>query len=199
MRARGIEAISCDLVPADDGSNHHIVDDIRAVIKRQWAGAILFPDCTYLTVSGLHWNARDPERSAKTDAAIAFVEELWSHRIRIGRMAIENPVGCLSTRSTLGRPAQTIQPYEFGADASKRTCFWLHGLPILRGGVRHPGRQVEWPAGSGQFVERWGNQTDGGQNKLGPSPDRAKLRSETYPGIASAMAAQWGGADGRLL
>jgi hypothetical protein len=173
-------------VPADDGSSHHIIGDVREVIKEEWAGAILFPDCTYLTVSGLHWNKRRPERAAKTEQAIAFVEELWSHRDRIGSMAIENPVGCLSTRSTLGKPTQIIQPNWFGADASKATCLWLHNLPKL------------WPT-KGVLPRmingkpRWGNQTDSGQNKLPPSDDRARLRSETYPGVAEAIALQWAG------
>ncbi len=193
FRERGIPAISCDLFPADDGSNHHICDDIRVVIRRpEWTGAILFPDCTYLTVSGLHWNKRDPDREAKTVAAIEFVEGLWAHRHRIGRMAIENPVGCLSTRSELGKPSQSIQPNEHGADASKRTCLWLYKLRLITPTNRVPGRMVEWPRGSGKMVERWANQTDSGQNRLPPSADRAKKRAETYPGVAAAMAEFWG-------
>lgn len=147
----------------------------------------MFPDCTYLTVSGLHWNKRRPEREALTVAAIAFVEELWSHRHRIGRMALENPVGCLSTRSNLGKPAQIIQPWEFGDDASKATCLWLHGLPPLD---RNPKNFIS-PRYSSSGRPRWSNQTDSGQNKLPPSPDRAKLRSDTFPGVAAAMAKHW--------
>lgn len=190
FRSRGIPAISCDLHPADDGSSDHICDDIRTVIQRpEWTGAILFPDCTYLTVSGLHWNKRDPNREAKTVEAIRFVEGLWMHRHRIGRMAIENPVGCLSTRSVLGGASQSIQPYDHGADASKRTCLWLYNLPLIRPTKRAPGRLVEW---SGKTVERWANQTDSGQNRLPPSADRARQRAETYPGVAAAFADQWG-------
>jgi hypothetical protein len=155
-------------------------------------GAILFPDCTFLTVSGLHWNKRRHERAALTDQAIAFVEVLWAHRTRIGKMAIENPVGCLSTRSVLGKPSQVIQPWQFGDDASKATCLWLHGLPMLEPDMEKsfPPRIIEWPPESGKFRSRWGNQTDSGQNRLPPSPDRARLRSETYAGVAFAMA-QW--------
>jgi hypothetical protein len=190
MRARGVEAVSCDLVPADDGSNHHIVDDIQEVIKGAWGGAILFPDCTYLTSAGLHWNKRVDGREALTEAALNFVERLWAHRKRIGKMAIENPIGCLSTRSSLGKPSQIIQPNQFGDDASKATCLWLYGLRVLKPHNHFPPRIVEWPRGSDKLVKRWGNQTDSGQNKLPPSADRAKLRAETYPGVAEAMA-EW--------
>lgn len=90
---------------------------------------------------------------------------------------------------------QTIQPYHFGDDASKRTCLWFNGLLPLRIPAErdwHPGRMVEWPAGSGKMVRRWSNQTDGGQNKLAPSDDRWAERSRTYPGISRAMAENWG-------
>jgi hypothetical protein len=184
MRARGVDAWSCDLFPADDGSPHHIQGDVLEAIKGEWGGAIVFPDCTYLTVSGLHWNVRRPERSLKTDAAVAFVEELWAHRHRIGRMALENPRGCLPTRSSLGKPSQVIQPHQFGHDASKATCLWLYGLEAL---AINPANQVAPRIVGGR--PRWANQTDSGQNRLPPSPDRARLRSETYAGIAAAMTA----------
>lgn len=103
--------------------------------------------------------------------------------------SVENPIGRLST--LVRKPDQIIQPHQFGDDASKATCLWLHGLPKLRPSNPHPGRVVEWPPGSGKQVRRWGNQTDSGQNKLGPSDDRWKIRSATYPGIAEAMAQQW--------
>ncbi len=188
LRAVGLRAVSCDLVPADDGDSDHIIEDIQEAIKREWAGAILFPDCTYLTVSGLHRNCKSPERAQKTASAIAFVEALWAHRHRLRHLAIENPVGCLSTRSELGRPTQIVQPYQFGDDASKRTCFWIYGMSQLQPTTRVQGRIVEWPRGSGRMVERWDNQTDSGQNRVPPSPDRARLRSVTYPGIAAALA-----------
>lgn len=102
----------------------------------------------------------------------------------VPRIALENPVGCISTR--IRRPDQTIQPYQFGHDASKATCLWLKGLPRLQ-----PTCYVKPRVVGGR--RRWGNQCDSGQNKLGPSPDRWKLRSRTYQGIADAMADQWGG------
>jgi hypothetical protein len=102
----------------------------------------------------------------------------------IPRIAIENPVCIMS--SLWRKPDQVIQPWQFGHDASKATCLWLKGLPLLK-----PTQQVEPRMIDGG--KRWGNQTDSGQNRLGPSPDRWKIRSETYPGIAAAMADQWGG------
>jgi hypothetical protein len=106
----------------------------------------------------------------------------------ITRIAIENPVGRIGTAI---RPAdQYIQPYDFGDDASKRTGLWLCNLPPLRSTARVAGRLVT--SSNGRLVERWANQTDSGQNRQPPSPERWRLRSQTYPGIAAAMADQWG-------
>jgi hypothetical protein len=102
----------------------------------------------------------------------------------IQRIAIENPIGCISTR--IRKPNQTIQPYQFGHDASKATCLWLKNLPLLQ-----PTKFIEPRVVNGK--NRWANQTDSGQNRLPPSKDRWKIRSETYSGIADAMAIQWGG------
>lgn len=98
-------------------------------------------------------------------------------------LALENPVGCISTR--IRKPTQIIQPYQFGDDASKKTCLWLRNLPPLTPTKYIPPRMVNGKP-------RWANQTDSGQNKLGPSEDRWKERSRTYQGIADAMATQWG-------
>lgn len=145
---------------------------------------IAHPPCTYLSVSGLHWNKNNYERQQKTEAAIQFFRAMMN--VPIDKIAIENPVGCISTR--IRKPDQIIQPYEFGDDASKKTCLWLEGLPPL---VKDPSKRVQGRLVDGK--ERWANQTDSGQNKLGPSTDRWKLRSVTYQGIAEAMAEQWGG------
>lgn len=192
FRARGHDAWSCDLKPADDGSEFHIVCDLRGKLSAEWDLLIAHPDCRYLSGSGLHWNGRREGRAKLTEDALDFVRELLSAPIQ--KICIENPVGCISTRIT---PAdQYIQPYWFGDDASKKTGLWLKGLPLI---VPPPdifrcrGRVVEWPRGSGKMVERWSNQTDSGQNKLPPSANRSALRAETYPGIAQAMAEQWGG------
>lgn len=146
---------------------------------------VAHPPCTHLTVSGLHWNHKRPERAAKTVEDLAFVRLLLD--APIPRIALENPVGCISTQ--IRKPTQTIQPHDFGVDASKRTCLWLTNLPPLVPTGRLAGRMV---LHNGKLVERWANQTDSGQNRLGPSADRWALRSLTYPEIAHAMASQWG-------
>lgn len=196
LRAMGIDAWSCDLVAAEDGSEHHLIEDaVTAAYTRGWDALIAFPDCTYLTGSA-EWCYRDDvadrvkpgtltgaaRRQARMDAW-AFVLALWN--APIDHKAFENPVGALSR--LWRRPDQTIQPYEFGDDASKRTCLWIEGLPRLR---------KTGPLVAPRIVDgrpRWANQTDGGQNRLSPGPNRAMERARTYPGIADAMAKQWGG------
>lgn len=165
--------------------DYHTISDSR----KPWDAMLAFPDCTFLCGSGLHWNNRG-RGWEKTEAALDFVRLLLNSNIK--KVAIENPVGIIGTK--IRKASQTVQPYEFGDNASKRTCLWLKGLPSL---VKNPakritGRIVEWPRGSGKMVERWDNQTDSGQNKLPPSKKRASDRSRTYPGIAQAMADQWG-------
>lgn len=186
FRARGVDAVSCDLLPAEDGSPHHIQGDALAAMRsRDWSGFGFHPPCTFLTSAGLHWNGRG-RGWERTEQALAFVRELFA--LAGDRpYYLENPVGCISTR--IRRPSQSIQPYDFGEDASKRTCLWLQGFPLLRPTSRFPGRIVRRP--DGLEVERWANQTDSGQNRLAPSPDRWRERSRTYPGIARAMAEQW--------
>lgn len=120
---RGHDAWSCDLVPA---LGQHIQDDVLNVMDRDpWDIAIFHPDCTYVAVSGLHWNKRRPERAALTEQALEFVRKLMACKIK--KWAIENPIGCISTR--IRKPDQVIQPWQFGEDASKATCLWLNGLP----------------------------------------------------------------------
>lgn len=207
FRARGHNAWSCDLLDAEDGSEHHLQGDVRRVLEghgfgylfpfgtphpRQWDMLIGFPDCTYVCGSGLHWNKRRPERAQHTEDAVEFFR--WMLELPIPRIALENPVGCLSTR--IREPDQIFQPYHFGEDASKTTCLWLKGLPPLRPGRFHPPRLV---LDGGKIRERWGNQTDSGQNKLGPSDDRWKERARTYKGVAEAMADQWGDEPARAV
>lgn len=191
---RGHFAMSCDLLQSSNPRhpNLHIAGDVTPHLGLGWDCMIAFPPCTFLSSSGLHWN-KNPKSyrygGAQTEDALAFVRLLMG--APIPHIGVENPQGCIGTRI---RPAdQFIQPYDFGDDASKSTGLWLKNLPKLVAppGARFPGRIVEWPAGSGKLVERWSNQTDSGQNKLGPSDDRALLRSKTYPGIAEAMAEQW--------
>ena len=190
FRKRGHNAYSLDLLPAEyeDDGWHLQCDVFKAIEYNPWDLMIAHPPCTYLTVSGLHWNKKNPERQQKTEEAIEFFRRLLE--ADIPKICIENPVGCISTH--IRKPDQIIQPYEFGEDASKRTCLWLKGLAPLRidPDKRFGGRWVERVGRSP--VERWSNQTDSGQNRLGPSEDRWKLRSVTYQGIADAMAEQWG-------
>ncbi len=188
MRKQGVDAWSCDLLPADDGSPFHIQGDCRgAMCSRDWGGFGMHPDCTFLTVAGIHWNNRG-RGWERTHEALAFVRELMA-LAGDKPWYLENPVSIISTR--IRKPDQTIQPYDFNEDASKRTCLWLNRLPPLRPTGRVPGRMVEWPRGSGKMVERWANQTNSGQNKLPPSKDRWRERSRTYAGIAKAMSLQW--------
>jgi len=178
--ARGHDALSCDLLPTEKPGPHY-QGNVLDIIGSGWDLLIAHPPCTYLTSSGLHWNTRRPERAELTNEAVQFVLALAS--APIPRICIENPIGCLSTRYR--KPDQIIQPWQFGHDASKSTCLWLNGLMPLR-----PTEMIEPRIVNGK--KRWSNQTDSGQNKLGPSPDRWALRSLTYPGIADAMATQWG-------
>ena len=194
MRDVGVEAWSCDLEPAEDGSPFHIQGDALAAARfASWDMLIAFPDCTYLTGSA-EWCYRDDvadrvkpgtltgaARRVARVAAITFVVELMA--LPIKRKAIENPVGALST--AIRKPDQIIQPYQFGHDASKKTCLWLMNLPKLK-----PTGWVEPRMVNGR--PRWANQTDSGQNRLSPGANRAMDRARTYEGVAQAMADQWG-------
>lgn len=180
FRKRGHEAFSCDLLESEDNSPYHIQGDVLELLKEPWDLMIAHPPCTYLASSGLHWNHRVPGRAEKTEESLEFVRKLLGSGIP--RIALENPKGCISTR--IRKPDQTIQPYQFGDDASKSTCLWLVNLPLLVPTNYVPPRIVDGKP-------RWSNQTDSGQNKLTPSVDRWKERSRTYSGIAEAFANQW--------
>lgn len=197
---RGVPAWSCDLKPADDGSPFHIVGDMFDVIERVTFDLLIaHPPCTYLSSSGLHWNHRTPGRQEKTEAALRDVARVLNNPAKL--KCVENPTGCITTRIerrpdgyhivNKARPCfkirpQWVQPYEHGDDASKRTGLILDGLPALD---VDPAKRVPGRIANG--VERWSNQTDSGQNKLGPSEQRGAERSVTYPGIAAAMAEKW--------
>ena len=178
--AKGHDALSCDLLPTEKPGKHY-QGDIIDVLNDGWDLMIAHPPCTFLCSSGLHWNKKRPERAQMTLDALSFVRLLLD--APIPKIALENPIGAISTK--IRKPDQTIQPYQFGHDASKATCLWLKNLPPLR-----PTQYVEPRIIDGK--PRWGNQTDSGQNKLPPSKDRWKIRSETYQGIAEAKANQWG-------
>ena len=132
FRARGHNAWSCDLLPADDGSEFHFQEDVVRLLAMEvqpWDLMIAHPPCTYLCSSGLHWNRRTPGRQEETEKALGFVNLLLSCHW-IPKIALENPVGCISTR--IRKYDQLIQPWQFGDDASKKTCLWLKGLEPLR-------------------------------------------------------------------
>lgn len=178
----GHDAWSCDFLPSELPGQHY-QGDVMDMLSEKWDIAIFHPPCTYLSVSGLHWNGRVPGRAEKTEEALAFVRTLLN--ANVPHIALENPVSAISSR--IRKPDQIIQPHQFGHDASKKTCLWLKNLPKLTATGAVAPRLV---AGK----PRWANQTDSGQNKLTPSPDRWKERSKTYEGIASAMASQWSAA-----
>jgi len=199
----GHTVYTCDLLPARDGSPMHLQCDVWDVLAHCWAMAVLHPMCTYMTLSAA-WAFNDPDyeqwpihgyhqavkdstltgaarRRARADA-FANVERLLALPYPV---AMENPAPSFINKA-IRPPDQIVHPYQFGDDASKGTGLWLtHGLPPLV-----PTRYVAPRMVHGR--PRWGNQTDSGQNKLGPSDTRWLERSKTYPGIAAAMGDQWG-------
>lgn len=195
FRAKGHNAFSCDLKPCSGGhTSWHLQCDVFDAIKvLNWDIGIFFPDCTYLTCSA-EWAYKEPPYHQKIKAgtlvgkerkqarADAFEFFMALYNCGIPKIAIENPVGIMSTY--FRKPDQVIQPYQFGDDASKATCLWLKNLPMLQ----HT-QYIEPRIVNGK--QRWSNQTDTGQNRLTPSANRAELRSKTYSGIARAMADQW--------
>ena len=173
--ALGHDAISCDLEPTSNPGPHY-QGDVFDIIGGGYDMMIAFPPCTHIAVSGSrHFPAKIAD--GRQAAALEFVRRLMN--ADIPKIAIENPIGVIS--SAIRKPDQIIQPFQFGHPESKSTCLWLKGLPKLipTNILTKPDRGF------------WDNQTKSGQNKLTPSPDRWKLRSKTYLGIANAMAAQW--------
>lgn len=171
LRRVGVEAWSCDLLPADDGSPWHIQGDAREILSNRWDLLIAHPPCTRLCNSGVRWLAeRDlwAEMREACDLFLAFLNA------PIPRVAVENPVMHGHARAIIGRgPDFTVQPWQFGDGFVKRTCFWTKGLPPLRPTNIVSGREAA-------------------VHKATPGPDRWKVRSVTYPGIARAIAEQWG-------
>lgn len=184
--ARGHEAVSCDILPTEVPGPHYQCD-VLEVLNEEWDLMIAHPPCTYICSSGLHWNKKIPGREEKTNEALEFITTLWEAPIE--KVCIENPVGCINTRLAFMPKPQYIQPYDFGEDASKKTGLWRRNLPELKATEHIPGREVVY---NGRSYFRWSNQTDSGQNILGPSESRGLDRSRTYFGIAYAMATQWG-------
>ena len=163
--AKGHDAMSCDLLPSDKPGPHY-QGDVFDVINDGWDLMIAHPPCTHLAVSGARWFKDKVTEQAE---ALEFVRRLMN--VHIDRICIENPVSIISSR--IRKPDQTIQPWQFGHGETKRTCLWLKGLPKL----------VPTDIVDGRDQRIW---------KLPPSPDRWKIRSATFQGIADAMANQWG-------
>ncbi len=163
--AAGHDAVSCDLLETEVPGPHH-QGDVRDLLGDGWDLMVAHPPCTYLAYSGARWFAQRQQEQAD---AIAFVRELLA--APIPRIALENPAGVLTRH--IRRPDQVIEPYHYGHGERKATCLWLSGLPRLQPTNRVPGREPR------AYMARRG-------------PDRWKNRSRTYPGIAAAMADQWG-------
>lgn len=187
FRERGHDAWSCDLLPAEDGSQFHFRDDaIRVAYGREWDLLIAHPECTYLANSGAKHlyagmsaeNGPEPDRWAHMGAAAAFFLAMLN--APVPRVAVENPIMLGHPRRlfSIPDPTQIIQPWEYGHGETKATCLWLRGLPPL--------------IPTDIVTER-----EGRVWRMPPGPDRKKDRSRTYPGIAAAMASQWGGEAAR--
>lgn len=180
--ARGHDAWSCDLLPAEDRSNHHIVGDVRDLLNDGWdLLMVAHPPCTRLCNSGVRWLTKPPagrtlaDMWADLDAGAALFSDCWNAPIE--RIAVENPVMHRHAKARIvnyQEPAQSIQPWQFGHGETKRTCLWLKNLPLLRPTNIVSGREPR-------------------VHHMPPGPDRWRERSRFYAGIADAMAEQWGG------
>lgn len=191
FRELGHEAYSCDLLPCSGGHPEwHYQEDVFQVLEREKFDLCIFhPECTYLTVTGNKWmkpefKDRFPGRAEKREEAVEFFMALT--KVDCPRIAIENPVGIMSTRYR--KPNQYVHPYFFGDAESKKTGLWLTGLPELK-----PTDMVEpilYTYKDGRHDSMWHMET----LKL-PPEERRRKRSETFPGFAKAMAEQWGGLE----
>lgn len=180
--ARGHEAWSCDLLPAEDGSNRHIVGDARDLLGEGWdLLMVAHPPCTRLCNSGVRWLSVPPrgrtreEMLADLVAGAALFSAFWNAPIE--RICIENPVMHRHAKALIvnyREPSQSVQPWQFGHGEVKRTCFWLKNLPALTATDVVAGREAR-------------------VHRMPPGPDRGKERSRFFAGIATAMAEQWGG------
>jgi len=180
--ARGHDAWSCDLLPAEDGSNRHIVGDARDLLGEGWdLLMVAHPPCTRLCNSGVRWLSVPPrgrtrgEMLADLEAGAALFSAFWNAPIE--RVCIENPVMHRHAKALIvnyREPSQSVQPWQFGHGEVKRTCFWLRNLPALTATDIVAGREAR-------------------VHRMPPGPDRGKERSRFFAGIATAMAEQWGG------
>lgn len=164
FKNKGHMAVSCDLLPTERPGLHY-VGSVEDILHDSWDLMIAHPPCTYLASSGARWWK---DRQNEQQDAINFVECLWN--APIGKIAIENPIGRLS--SAFNRPNQIIQPWQFGHGETKATCLWLRGLPLLEPTEIVEGREARI-------------------HRMSPGPNRGRERSRSYVGIAEAMARQW--------
>jgi hypothetical protein len=187
FRSLGHEAWSCDILSCSGGHPEwHIEGDVVPILKDNWDMVLAFPPCTHLAVSGAAHFAKKRADGRQQEGIDFFMQ--FTKLNHVPKVAIENPIGIMS--KIYRKPDQIIQPYQFGEDASKRTCLWLKGLPPLIETCRVVGRMVTTP--KGKVVERWANQCSNyGHDKTSPSPERSRIRSKTYLGIAKAIANQW--------
>ena len=180
--AAGHDAVSCDLLPSERPGPHIVGDAIEAANSGPWDLMIAHPPCTYLSRAGARW-WKVPGRHELAEEAAAFVRMLWD--APIPRVAIENPIGMLNR---LWRyPDQTIEPWQFGEPYTKRTCLWLRGVPPLLSTLIVEERTAWLPSNVGAG-RRKGQRSQRGIAKT------ATDASRTFPGIAAAMASQWGAA-----
>ena len=170
FQALGHDAWSCDLLPSE-ADGQHFECNVADVIDRGWDLMIAHPPCTHLAVSGARWFKEKAVEQAKALDFVRFLMGLGDYDVGIPRICIENPVSIIS--SAIRKPDQIVQPWWFGHGETKATCLWLKGLPPLT-----PTNIVEGRQPRVHFTS--------------PGPDRWKERSRTLPGIAAAMAAQWG-------
>jgi hypothetical protein len=172
FRDRGFDAWSCDLQPASDGDSHHLQCDVFDVLGDGWDAMLAFWPCTRLCNSGVRWLHERDLWAEMEHSAQKFRRLLEFHDIQF--RAMENPIPHKYALDIIGsRYDQIIQPWQFGHGETKATCLWLRNLPKLR--------QTDVVAGRDHRIHR-----------LPPTKDRGRIRSKTYPGIASAMAQQWG-------
>ncbi len=178
LRRLGHEAWSCDIEPCSGGHPEwHLQEDVTPLLKQHWDMIIAFPPCTHLAVSGAAWfeqKRKDGRQQEGIDFFMLFANADCE------RIAIENPVGIMS--SVYKKPSQIVQPYEYGHMEQKKTCLWLKGLPLLQSTNNVYDQVMELPKNQRERL-----------HYLPPSPERAKLRSKTFQGIAKAMAEQWAG------
>ena len=198
FRNLGYEAYNCDIIPCSGGHPEwHYQQDVTELLQLEWDLIIAHPPCTYLTISnnramvnGCKTYTAEEGKILRQDAIDFFMQFA---NAKCERIAIENPIGIMSTQYK--KPSQIIHPWQFGHEASKATCLWLKGLPLLKPtNIVSKGEFFEWVDAKTGKVKRqaaW----DMEALKL-PRAERSKVRSKTFQGIAEAMALQWGGFNG---